>query len=288
MSLRLGLIGQGTWGRNIGQTLSSFPDVSTSVIARGASPPAGLDGALIATPSASHAEVALPYIEAGIATFIEKPMATSGSDARRIAEAASRSGAIVFVGHLYLYHPAFLVALELLPTLGPLRHLLSEGMNAKPRSDSSVLWDWLPHDLSMAHAIFGRGPHAVSAWNLSDGSTPQAAVVKHQFPTVPMVSTVSWQSGIRCRKTTFVGEAATLIFDDNAHRRLALHRADGRCSYPAYDDTLPLTRELLEFVEAIRRGRPDPSHIEIGSGIVRAIEAAQASMSGDGQPIAIN
>src|SRR4029079_18976719 len=124
MALRLGLVGRGRWGQNIERTLLSLPDVSVLHIARGQSPPAGLDGVLIATQSATHAAVALPYIKAGIATFIEKPMATSVSDAEQIRDAAGLSGAPVFVGHIFLFHAAFLAALELLPTLGTVRYLL--------------------------------------------------------------------------------------------------------------------------------------------------------------------
>jgi predicted dehydrogenase len=101
MTLRLGLAGHGRWGRNIARTLQAFPDVAVGVLARGEKP-ASLDGVLIASPSATHAEVALPYIEAGIATFIEKPMTTALADAERIRDAAARSGAIVFAGHLML------------------------------------------------------------------------------------------------------------------------------------------------------------------------------------------
>ena len=57
------------------------------------------------------------------------------------AAQSSAEGAIVFVGHIYLFHPAFLTALDLLPDLGPVRYVLCEGMNSNPRRDSSVLWD---------------------------------------------------------------------------------------------------------------------------------------------------
>jgi predicted dehydrogenase len=140
MILRLGLVRRGRWGQAIERTLCSFPDVSLTVIARG-DPVPGLDGVVIATPSATHAEVALPYIAAGIPTFIEKRMATAVADAERLRDAAEQSGAIVFVGHIFLHHPAFLAALDLLPKLGRLRYLACEGVNDRPRRDSSVLWD---------------------------------------------------------------------------------------------------------------------------------------------------
>jgi hypothetical protein len=133
MTLRLGLAGHGRWGHNIERTLQSLGDVAVTILAKGEKPRAALDGVIVATQSAAHAEVALPYIEAGIATFIEKPMATTVGDARRIRDAAERHRTIVFVGHIYLYNPAFLRALELLPALGDVRYLLCEGMNNRPR-----------------------------------------------------------------------------------------------------------------------------------------------------------
>jgi predicted dehydrogenase len=48
----------------------------------------GADAIYVATPPSEHAAHALLCIEAGIPVLIEKPMASSGADARRIADAA--------------------------------------------------------------------------------------------------------------------------------------------------------------------------------------------------------
>ncbi len=274
MPLRLGLVGHGRWGRNIARTLQAFPDVSVSIIARGERAAAALDGVLIATQSATHADAALPYIEAGVATFIEKPMATTLADAVRIRDAAARSGAAVFVGHLFLHHPAFLAALDLLPSLGAVRQLRCEGMNANPRTDSSVLWDWLPHDLSIARAIFAGEPGSAAAWSLSGGTTPAAALATFRFGDIPVVCTASWLSPVRRRQVTIACDRGTLVFDDLAERRLALHRRDGGVTYPAYPAELPLTREMAAFLQAVRSGRADGDHMQAGLGIVAAIATA--------------
>jgi predicted dehydrogenase len=287
MALRLGLVGRGRWGRNIERTLLSFSDVSVIAVGKGEKFPRGLDGVLIATPSSTHAAVALTYIDAGIATFIEKPMTTSVEDAERLREAAMRSGAVVFVGHIFLYNPAFLAALELLPRLGTIQFLLCESVNDQARTDCSVLWDWLPHDLSMARAIFSGDPGSVTAWSLSGGSRPQAALVKFQFGTTPVVSTVSWLSPVSRKQTTIVGTEATLVFDDKAAQRLTLHRKHGDISYPAYLDELPLTREMRAFMQCARSGKPDANHIEMGSAVVRAIVAAEVSIGLGGQSVAV-
>lgn len=280
MQLRLGLVGRGRWGRNIERTLQALPDIAVSVIPKDAQPATRLDGVLIATQSATHARIALPYIEAGLPTFIEKPMATTAADAELIRDAAARSGALVFVGHIYLFHPAFLAALALLPSLGAVRYLLAEGMNDRPRTDSSVLWDWLPHDLSMARAILGREPRRVTGWRLSGDAVLSAAVTQFAFDDVALVSTVSWLSHVRRRRIVIGCAEGTVVFDDIAERRVALHRPGAEPCYPDYSDEPPLTCELRAFVAAIRAGRRDDAHLAAGLSIVRAIAAAEQAIAG--------
>lgn len=289
MNIRLGLVGHGRWGRNIERTLLSFPGVSVTVIGKGEKAPARLDGVLIATQSEKHAEVALPYIRAGVATFIEKPMTTNVVDAERIIEAAKRCGTIVFVGHLYLYHPAFLRALDLLPKLGTIRHVLCMGMNGSSRSDCSVLWDWLPHDLSMAFAIFGGAPSKVAAWSLDGGRTPKTALTKFYFGDTPVVSTISWLSPVRRRQMTIVGAKATLVFDDKAERILSFYdKLENEPYFPGFSNELPLTRELRVFLETVQSGTLDTSNVELGVDIVRAIAAAEQSVELGEEPVLIS
>ena len=119
--LRLGLVGRGRWGRNIERTLATFADVTVIALSWREPPILDLDGVLVATPGATHADVALPYIEAGIATFIEKPMTTSVADAVRLVAAARRSGTPVSIGHIFLHHPAFAALLTRLPDIGRIR-----------------------------------------------------------------------------------------------------------------------------------------------------------------------
>jgi UDP-N-acetylglucosamine 3-dehydrogenase len=287
MVTRLGLIGYGKWGRNIERTLRTFDGVSLVVIGRHEPLRRDLDGVLIATPSATHVDFALPYVEAGIATFVEKPMVTSVADARRIAEAAERAHTPVFVGHVQRYNPAFRALLEMLPGLGDIRYILCESANGNPRTDCSVLWDWLPHDLSMAQAIFGTGPTSVETWALSGTSRCETAVLRFRHGDTSWVSTVSWQSAVRRQCLTIAAERATVIFDDRADRKLALHDTQGIASYPGYDDMLPLTKELGAFLDIVRSGAIDRSHIELDASIAQAIIAAETSISEGGATVSI-
>jgi UDP-N-acetylglucosamine 3-dehydrogenase len=282
--MKLGLIGRGAWGRNIERTLQGFDDVSVVPIGRGETNTA-VNGVLIATPAASHAELALRYLEKGIATFIEKPMVTSVKDAERIKAAALASGAIVFVGHIYLYNPAFRRALEELPTLGGVRHLICEGMGHRPVKDSSVLWEWLPHHVSMARAIFGGDPSSVAAWDLSAQPNPEAAAVRFSFAGGSAVSIVSFVSPIRRRAVTMTCQDGTLVFDDAAQEKLVVHRNGEDARALSYGAGMPLTLELRAFVDAVHSGATDASHLETGMAVTRIIAAAEISARNGGAAV---
>jgi predicted dehydrogenase len=287
MALRLGLVGRGRWGRNIERTLLGFRDVQVMPVARDQASPVLFDAVLIATPSATHAELALPYVEAGIPTFIEKPMATTTADAERIAAAASRTGTPVFVGHIYLYHPALLALMDALPALGAVRYLLCDGMNSKPRRDSSVLWDWLPHHLSMARAILRSDASSVETRRLAGAHQAEAAVSTFMFGRVPVVSVASWHSPVARSQMTVVCERGAITFDDKAERKLMLRNETGDVTSLEYSEPLPLTVELAAFLQVVRTGQIDIDHLHIGLAIVRQIAAAERSLNDGGRLVAI-
>jgi predicted dehydrogenase len=287
--MRLAVIGRGWWGTNIIRALATMPDVelmdeSKDLNAVLRQQPAGV---LIATPSATHAEIAIPLIDAGVPTFIEKPMATTVIDADRICEAALRSGVPVFVGHVHLYNPAFQVMKKFLPEVGTVHAVFWEGMNHHPRTDSSVLWDWLPHGLSMVQALFDVNPSFAQAWGVGEASRFKAAVANFLISGVPLIANISWISPVKRHRMTIVGENTSLTFDDTAERKLSLHNFRGT-SYPVYDEELPLTRELRAFKALLGDGRLDTARLETEVAFVRTIAAAEDSARNAGRLVSID
>lgn len=268
---RLALIGCGRWGKNILRTLQEMPDVSVRVCEEGSETEIRVDGVLVATPSAIHATIALPFIERGIPTFIEKPMTTSIVDAERLSNASARSKGVVFVGHLHLFNPAFLALKREIPRIGAIHSLRYEGYNDRPRADSSVLWDWLPHALSMAHSVLGQECIARRCT-----STAEEAQVQFNAGKISLDAHVGWHSQKSRHRFMLVGERGTLIFDDYAKKKVVL-TIDGHTSYPAYEPTEPLQDELAAFV-AVVSGTPVPQGVSVEDGlaVVRLIAEAEA------------
>ena len=276
--MRIAVIGRGKWGMNIVRTLAAMRDVELidesrdfDVVVR--RQPAGV---VIATPSATHAKVAVPFIDEGIPTFIEKPMATTVADALSIREAALRTGAPVVVGHVHLANPAFQAAKKLLPEVESVQAVFWEGMNHRPRTDSSVFWDWLPHGLSMVQTLFDANPCLAQAWGVGEEARFEAALAKFVVAGVPFTARFSWSSPVKRHRMTILGAENSLTFDDFSHRKLSLRNSSGT-SFPAYGEELPLTRELRAFIGMLSAGRLDTAQLDSEVAIVWAIAAAEES-----------
>jgi predicted dehydrogenase len=58
-----------------------------------------VDGAIIAVPPELHASIASDFLDAGVPVLCEKPLATSGSEARALVELAARMGTVLAVNN---------------------------------------------------------------------------------------------------------------------------------------------------------------------------------------------
>jgi predicted dehydrogenase len=72
----------------------------------------------IATYSDSHADYAVAAMQAGAHVFVEKPLATTVADARRVVHMATRLGRKVVVGYILRHHPSWIRLIEEARALG--------------------------------------------------------------------------------------------------------------------------------------------------------------------------
>jgi predicted dehydrogenase len=77
-----------------------------------------LDGIVLATPSALHAEQAVAALERGLAVFCQKPLARDAAEARAVVEAARRADRLLGVDLSYRFTAAARALREELPAIG--------------------------------------------------------------------------------------------------------------------------------------------------------------------------
>lgn len=250
----------------------------------------GIDGVVLALPPQYHAELAIAVLDAGKHVLVEKPIALSAADARRVVDAAARTGLVAMTGHVLRFHPAFeaLEALIAAGELGAVRYIHSHRVGlGKFHAENDALWDIAPHDLSLILAITGEKPVAVRG----EGSAmlnrlSDFAHLHLQFPGgVRGHVFTSRLNPYRERKLTVIGSKAMAVFDDVApwEQKLAVFRhrlwedEKGWQSemvdpqYVAIPDGLPLTRECQHFLECIRDGGAPRTPVADGLAVIEIL-----------------
>jgi predicted dehydrogenase len=127
--------------------IRAFPDLESLL--------AGIDALVVATPTVTHRDVALPALERGIHVLIEKPIAPDLPEADAILEAARASGAVVQVGHVERFNSAIVGALPHLD-----EPLFIESHRLAPfterGTDVAVVLDLMIHDVDLVQSLVGR------------------------------------------------------------------------------------------------------------------------------------
>lgn len=110
--------------------------------------PETLDAVSIAVPTSSHAEVAVPLLEKGVAVLVEKPISSSIEEAVSIINASRAGSAILQVGHLERFNPALI---ELRDSIT--RPMFIEAHRISPfktrGTDVDVILDIMIHDIDI-------------------------------------------------------------------------------------------------------------------------------------------
>ena len=121
-----------------------------------------VDAVSIATPTPTHSEIALAFLQSGAHVLVEKPITESTAQAQALIDAARRAGRVLQVGHLERFNPAILAAEALLTEprfiechrLAPFR---------ERGTDVNVVLDLMIHDIDLLQMIVGSPLAALDA-----------------------------------------------------------------------------------------------------------------------------
>jgi predicted dehydrogenase len=227
--------------------------------------PRALAGAVdlvsVAVPTPRHRDVALPFLEAGVHVLVEKPIATTLAEADALIAAAKKGGALLAVGHLQRFNPAFRA---LSASLGKPLYIECERLAGfKQRGiDVDVVLDLMIHDLDLVLSMAKSELAQVSACGfhvLTDSIDIASVRLEFADGCVANLSAsrVSQQPVRKLRVFQADGYASA----DLQAGKLRVVRRDARGGGIAedessYDDRDELRAEILNFVDAARGGRP--------------------------------
>jgi predicted dehydrogenase len=261
----------------------------------------------VATPAATHLEVALAALDAGKHVLVEKPLAASYADGLKLVTTARERGLTLMLDHTFCYTPVVRRLRQLARDgeLGELQYIDSVRINlGLVQPDIDVLWDLAPHDLSILDSILPAGvtPVAVAAHGSDPANVGRTCVaylsVRLSNGAIAHAH-VNWLSPTKIRTMIIGGSQRTAVWNDlDPTQPLAVYdrgvdwpdgAEDRRVSYRIGDMVAPalpggeaLRAVMAEFAGAITERRAPLTDGWSGLRVLAQLEAASASLAAGG------
>ena len=307
--LKIAQIGVGYWGPNLLRNLVSNANCEVPIVAelskerqdyvKGLYPAIqitentndiienpDIDAVVIATPVASHYDLAMAALAAGKHILVEKPLARSVEEVEDIERAASKKSLVAMVGHTFLFNAAVNYVKGLIDSgqLGDIRYIYSQRLNlGRIRDDVDALWNFAPHDISIIqYWLNDPQPTSVVRRGVAHVQPDIEDVVflNVMYPHNIMANIhVSWLDPRRVRMMTVVGSKKMVVYDDTAENKIILydkgidrkailgegmdydnqnfqtfsHRS-GDVLLPKINFQEPLKTEIAHFIDCIQNG----------------------------------
>jgi len=166
---RLGFLGLGWIGRSRLDAIAAADAAEVGAIADPDLPDAldsldellerELDGIVIATPSASHAEQAIAALEHGLAVFCQKPLGRTAAESHAVVEAARAADRLLGVDLSYRYADAFRAAHDVVHS-GELGEILAANLVFHNAYGPDKAWFYDP-TLAGGGCLIDLGVHLV-------------------------------------------------------------------------------------------------------------------------------
>jgi len=328
--IKVGVIGCGYWGPNLIRNFVEIPQSEVVIVADlkeerlshiKASYPQikvtkdyqdlfdlDLDAVVIATPPATHYQLAKSCLQHDLHVLVEKPITTKSEHAEELIQIAKSNSLVVMVGHTFEYNAAVHTLKSLVDSgeLGQIYYLDAARLNLGLfQRDMNVLWDLAPHDISIMLYVLGCPPISVSAFgmpNVFEG-IHDVVYMNLVFPDNILGHIhVSWLDPCKIRRLTIVGSKKMVVYNDiAASEKIKIYDkgvdkpqytnsyGEFQCSY-RYGDIMipnvrfpePLRQECQHYLECIQNHCEPVSSGQDGLQVIKVLEAAELSLSRNG------
>ena len=332
--IRIGVIGYGYWGPNL---VRNFTEISKAAVTAVADLDAGkletlrrrhptvtvttnfqdllrdpqIDAIAVATPVSSHFELGMAVLRAGKHLWLEKPMAETSLQARKLLDEADRRKRVLLVDHTFVYTGAIRKVAQIIHAgeLGRIYYYDSIRVNLGLfQRDVSVISDLAVHDFSLLDFLFREHPMAVSASGINHfPGTPENLAYITLFYDSGMIAhaNVSWLAPVKVRQILIGGSRKMITYDDlepsekvkiydkgvsftdDPQKILEMrvgYRTGDMCA-PKLEMTEALRIEGEHFIACIEHNKVPQTDGRLGLRVVELIEAATSSMRGRGETV---
>jgi len=300
--LKVAVIGIGFWGRNHVRVFQELPqtelvgicDVNTERVSALAKElkiegytdsnqllkREDLDAVSICTWTTAHAEEATRALNAGKHVLVEKPIASTVPEAKKIVKLAKKKGLHLMVGFIERFNPGVQRVKEAINEgkIGTLVSATARRVSQWPErlGDIGVVKDTAIHDIDVMRYIFGEDPVAVYAkvGNLRHTKFEDYAqiMLSYKDNKTAFIET-NWLTPYKTRSLIVTGSEA-IISLDYLTQKITIETA-GQTLTPRYEWKEPLKLELQHFADSILNNK-EP--LVTGVDGLKALMIAEAAL----------
>ena len=316
---KLCVVGAGPWGRNHIRTLQKigslggvvdsdnsildcvkkeFPNCSTFQSVD-ESFKKEFDAYIVATPPKSHFLIAKRIIEKRRHILVEKPITLDLIEAKELNKLAKKNNVSLMVGHLLLFHPAFIKIKNIVDEgkIGDIQYMYSNRLNLGSfRNDENVLWSFAPHDISLFNYFFESLPSNVhsNGVDILQKGVHDTSITSFEFDGNRMGHIfVSWLHPFKEHRFVLIGSKGMLHFEDaGKSKKLLFYKksVDLNGDTPIsksegvfevnFSNELPLESELKYFISNME-GKIEKANGDSAVDVMKVLDLASKSLIGN-------
>lgn len=299
--IKTAVIGVGIQGQRHAEKLAALPTSQlASVIdldadrARGVAAELGVSAArdyrdligevsavVVATPASTHFDITGTLLESGIHVLLEKPLATTMEEARKLVDLANSKGLVLQVGHLERFNPAVAALADRVTE--PQFIESTRIARYQPRGlDVSVVLDLMIHDIDLIHSFVQSPMENVDAVGRSVFSNNiDIANARIRFANGCVANVTSSRISLKTERTLRVFEANSYMSADMQSRTLTCYskRGDGpvmgpedvRIDKQSFGESDALADQAKAFIDSVAGG---PAPLVSARAAMEALETA--------------
>lgn len=261
------------------------------------------DHAVVATPTATHFEVASAVVAMGKQLLVEKPLCSTYDQCRELLAAAEKKGVRVAVGHVERFNPAVRKLREVIHKgwLGTPIHYSFTRAGGYPdtlTTGNNVLLDLAVHDIDVVRSIAGpmRLEASVCHSTVKEDVYDTAEILLAAKGGASATVHVNWITPTKLRSVRVTGTRGVCFVDyilqtcelmggnlldqrlpESAEfeRLLEMYKTTDRIQFGVRKEE-PLKVQLEQFYQLVTRG--EPGEICLGDDASRAVQLAERAV----------
>jgi len=263
MSINIGLIGGGYWGKNLIREFNKsgvlhticdsdkevllkhkndYPEINVTENWSDIITNDVINAVCISLPAEMHYKYVKEALIANKDVFVEKPITLDLEEAIDLVNIASKYNRILMVGHLLHYHPCIAKIKKLISEdkIGKIINIVCNRLNlGKFRAQENVLWSFAPHDISVCLSLCDNMvPYKMTCHGqikLQEGIHDITNSIIESCNGVYININVNWLNPYKEQRMVIIGEKGMIEFNDTLEVDKLLLYED----YIEWSDTTP-------------------------------------------------